>query len=546
MRTAFDFIIIGAGSAGCVLANRLSADASTSVLIIEAGSRRAGLYSAMPAGVYRAYKDPRINWNYVSEPEPLMDDRRIPVPRGKVVGGSSAINSMVYLRGQPQDYDGWEEAGAKGWAYADCLPYFRRSETSDTGANFFRGDSGPLSVERGKLESPIFDSFLASAEEAGHGISDDLNGAQPEGFARLQSTKRNGRRCSSAAAYLLPVLSRKNLELITDTHVTHIVVERGRAVGIETVRNGQREVIRANCEVLLCGGAINSPQILMLSGIGPADHLKDLGIGVVHDLPGVGANLQDHMDVLLTFRTRAPISIAWLESPLHRFGAGIRWLATGGGTVASNIFEVGGFLRSHRRVNRSNLQVHLAPVLFEDGPDGLLLSEGYTVHLSQLRQESRGTIRLRSPDPVELPKIRFNFLSTDNDKREFRDGIARIRELVATGPLAEITRDENSPGAEAVSDTDLDGFIRSRAETEYHPSCTCRIGTDPMAVVDHDLNVHGLTGLRVVDASVMPHVVSANLNGPTIMIAEKAADRILGKERLPPARLPAPSPATEP
>ncbi|MEM7224104.1 MAG: choline dehydrogenase [Pseudomonadota bacterium] len=527
----YDVIIVGAGSAGCVLANRLSADPALKVLVIEAGSRRPGLYSTMPAGVYKAYKDPRINWNYQSEPEALMAGRRIPVPRGKVIGGSSAINSMVYLRGHPDDYDGWRDVGAEGWSYRDCLPYFRRSETSDTGANSYRGDKGPLSVETGGLESAIFDGFLAAADRAGHPISEDLNGAQAEGFARLQCTKKKGKRCSAAVAYLLPVLARPNLTLMTDTHVARVLIEQGRAVGV-ALKDGRQ--IRASREVILSGGAINSPQLLMLSGVGPADHLRDRGIPVVLDQPQVGANLQDHVDVLLTYRTTKPISIAWLKSPLRQFAAGIEWFLTRGGIAASSIFELGGVFRGAPGVNRSNLQIHVAPVMFTDSDQGMLLAEGYTVHLSQLRQESRGTVRLASDDPTAAPEIRFNFLSTERDRAEFRDGIARIREIVAQGPLANLTATEARPGAEAVSDQALDDFIRDCAETEYHPSCTCAIGR----VVDPDLKVKGIEGLRVVDASVMPNVISANLNGPTIMIAEKAADKILGKEALSPAKLP--------
>lgn len=491
MSQSYDYIIVGAGSAGCVLANRLSADPANRVLVIEAGARRAGLMSVMPAGVYNVYSNPRINWNYQSEPEANMQGRALPVPRGKVIGGSSAINSMVYLRGHPQDYDGWDAAGATGWDYKSCLPYFRRSETSDTGANAYRGGDGPLSVEGGKLQSPIFDAFLAAAEDAGHPISDDLNGEQPEGFARIQATKKDGKRCSTAVAYLLPALSRPNLTLMTDTHVARVQVEDGRATGVVLIDGKQETTLTATREVILSGGAINSPQLLMLSGIGPADHLAEHGIAVKHDLPGVGSNLQDHADVLISYRTREPISVAWLNSPVNKAMVGAQWLLTRTGIVSSNIFEVGGLFRSAPGVNRSDLQVHLAPVMVEYGEKGILLFEGYTVHLSQLRQESRGTIRLKSADPLQAPAIRFNFLTTDRDRQDFRDGIARIREIVAQGPLADITASEVVPGADLTTDAQLDAFVETMAETEYHPSCTCRMGTDDQAVVTPDLKVRG-------------------------------------------------------
>lgn len=533
----FDYIIIGGGSAGCVLANRLSTSSDIRVLLLEAGPRDGGLFMSMPAGVYRAYLDPRTNWNYRSEAQERLASRRIPVPRGKVLGGSSSINSMVYLRGHPLDYDRWAAGGLPSWDYAHCLPYFRRAETSSRGAGFYRGGDGPLFTEAGKLQSPIFDAFLAAAAEAGHPISGDLNGAQAEGFARLDSTKKNGRRCSAAVAYLHPVASRPNLAVRTGAHVLNILLERRRAVGVRFEQAGQMIEARAAREVVLCAGAINSPQILMLSGVGPEDELARHGIPVLHALPGIGRNLQDHMDIALSFRCRRKVSLAWLENPLAKLAVGTWWLLDRSGVVASNIYEVGGFIRSRAGIPHPNLQYHLGPVMLEPGARGIALAEGFMVHLSQLRQESRGRIRLRSRNPMDAPLIEFNFLATESDRQEFRDGLRLTRAIVEQPALADLNGGAVGPYADARTDDDLDALVAAKAETEFHPSCTCRMGGDKDAVVDEELRVRGLDGLRIVDASVMPTVVSANLNAPTIMIAEKAADLILGNPTLPAADL---------
>lgn len=537
-RNSFDFIIVGGGSAGCVLANRLSADPQARVLLLEAGPRDGGLMMRMPAGVYRQYLDPRTNWSYESAPQTGMDDRRIPVPRGRVLGGSSSINSMVYLRGHPLDFDRWAATGLPHWDYAHCLPYFKRAETSDRGGSFYRGDSGPLSTERGRLQSPIFDAFLDSAGEAGHVISDDLNGAQPEGFARLDSTKRRGERCSAAVAYLHPAMNRPNLTVLTGALVHRLLIEGGRAVGVRYERGGEAVEVTAAREVILSGGAINSPQLLMLSGIGPADELARHDIPVRLDLPGVGANLQDHMDVGLKFGLAKPVSIEWLDNPLAKLYVGARWLLDRSGPAASNIYEIGGFARSRPDLPHANLQFHLGPVSIEQVGTKLKLARGFMLHISQLRQESRGRIQLASADPHDKPVIAFNFLATDSDRQEFRDGIALVREILNGSALRSLQPTPILPGPDVRSDADIDAFIRAKAETEYHPSCTCKMGVDGMAVVDPELRVRGIEGLRVVDASVMPSVTSANLNAPTIMIAEKAADMITGAPPLAPAYRP--------
>jgi choline dehydrogenase len=534
-RKSFDYVIIGGGSAGCVLANRLSADGQHRVVLLEAGPRDGGLMMRMPAGVYKQYLDPRTNWSYESQPERSMNDRRIPVPRGRVLGGSSSINSMVYLRGHPRDFDRWASGGLPTWDYAHCLPYFRRAETSDRGGNYYRGDSGPLSTEQGRLQSPIFDAFLDSAAEAGHVISDDLNGAQPEGFARLDSTKRRGQRCSAAVAYLHPAMLRPNLTIETGALVHRVLIENRRAIGVRYEQRGEEIEVEAAREVILCGGAINSPQLLMLSGIGPAGDLARFDIPLKQDLPGVGSNLQDHMDVGLKFAIKKPVSMEWLDNPFAKAYAGARWFINRSGPAASNIYEVGGFAKSRSDIAHANLQFHLAPVMIDEVGAEMKLARGFMLHLSQLRQESRGCIRLASADPRAKAAITFNFLATEPDRQEFRDGLALVRDIVNGQALRNLGSTSVLPGSGTDSDADIDAFIRAHAATEYHPSCTCRMGVDELAVVDPELRVYGIESLRVVDASVMPSVTSANLNAPTIMIAEKAADMIVGKPALEPA-----------
>lgn len=537
-RRDFDFIIVGGGSAGCVLANRLSSDPHNRVLLLEAGPKDGGLFMTMPAGYYRTYLDPRTNWTYASEPEPYMNGRRISVPRGRVLGGSSSINSMVYLRGHPLDYDGWAGNDMPDWDYAHCLPYFRKSETSDRGADVYRGDDGPLGVSRGTLPLEIFGSFLGAAAEAGFPISNDLNGAGPEGFARLDSTRKGGRRCSAAVAYLRPALSRPNLTVVTGALAHRVLMEGTRAVGVAFETRGRMVAVRALREVILSGGAINSPQLLMLSGIGPGDELSRHGIAIRHELDGVGRNLQDHLDISLKFTCRRPVSLAWLGDPVRRFAAGVQWIFTKRGIVSSNIFEIGGLIRSNETAPWPNLQFHLSPVLFDYAGSKVSLAEGFMLHCSQLRQESRGRITLASADPRQKARIQFNFLSTEKDRQEMREGIRVARDIVHQQAMADILGEEVAPGANLRSDAELDTWVRETAETEFHPSCSCKMGNDDQAVVDSDLRVRGLQGLRVVDASIMPTIISANLNGPTIMIAEKAADKILGRPPLAPAALP--------
>lgn len=533
----YDYVICGAGSAGCVLANKLSADPGTRVLVLEAGPMDHNLMIHIPAGVYAVYTNPKYNWNYETEDEPELDDRNIFTPRGKVIGGSSSINSMVYMRGHPRDYDRWaQEFDLDAWSFDQCLPYFKAGESSDRGADDWRGAEGPLGVSRGTLENPLFDAFLDAGEQAGQGRSNDLNGYQPEGVARLDATRRNGRRCSAAVAHLRPALKRKNLTLETGAMARRIVIEGNRAVGIEYERHGEVRVARANREVILSGGAINSPQLMMISGIGPADHLRSFGIEPLLDLPGVGQNLQDHPTIILQVACTKPVSIDWVARPHNKLMAGAQWLLTRSGIATSNIWEAGGLVRGNGDVAYPNLQYHFGPVGFSYEGADIKLHQAFALHIDQLRPTSRGRIDLKSANPFDKPAIHFNYMQTEHDRRELIEGIRLARDLVRQPAFDDLRGAEILPGDDATSDADLLAFIRSATETDYHPCATCRMGSDNMAVVDEECRVHGIAGLRVVDASVMPQVISANLNAPTQMIAARAADFILGKPQRDPIK----------
>ena len=535
MKSEYDYIILGAGSAGCVLANKLSESGQFSVLVVEAGPMDNKLMIHIPAGVHSVHKDPNINWNYQSEQEPDLAQRQVDLPRGKVLGGSSSINSMVYMRGHPKDYDRWNnDLGLKGWSYADCLPYFRAGETSERGESEWRGGNGALGVSRAKLQNPLFDAFLEAGVSSGQGRSEDLNGFQPEGVARMDSTIRDGKRCSAAVAHLKPALTRPNLELVTHALVERILLDNKRASGVRVHHRGSSHEIHARREVIVACGAIKSPQLLMLSGIGPRAELEKHAIAVQHELPGVGQNLQDHLKIHSVWRCTQPITYQQVTRPWNKLAIGMRWLISHNGFAASNIWEAGGLIRSNDQVDFPNLQYHFAPIHCEFEGRRIRMMQGFTLQVDQLRPASRGSIALNSANPADKPAVHFNYLADDHDLRELREGFQKINELVSQPAFTAFRGERIEPVAKVTSDKDIDQWIRATASTDFHPSCSCRMGNDAQAVVDSELKVHGIDGLRVVDASVMPEIVSGNLNAPTQMIAARAADFILGKTPLKP------------
>ena len=540
MAESYDFVIVGGGSAGCALANRLSADPSNRVLVLEAGRRawKADVVLHMPAALSMGIGNRFYDWMYESEPEPQMGGRRVYHARGKVLGGSSSINGMIFQRGNPMDYDRWAATpGCEAWDWAHCLPYFKRMETCIAGADDWRGGDGPLKLERGPATSPLFRAFLEAVEEAGHPRTVDVNGYRQEGFNAFDRNVYRGRRQSAARAYLHPVLHRKNLNLITKAHATRLVMDGTRVTAVEYQRRGQRHVAAA-AEVVLCGGAINTPQLLQLSGIGPAAVLNDAGVSPVVDLPGVGENLQDHLEVYVQYACTQPVSMAPYLARWRRPWIGLQWLFRQG-PGASNHFEAGGFLRSNNEVRWPNLMFHFLPVAVRYDGSVPAAGHGYQFHIGPMFSNSRGWVRIQSDDPFQKPKLLFNYLSTQEDRQEWTEAIAVARNIMNQPAFAPFNGGEVSPGPDVQGDVAVLDWVRKDAETALHPSCTARMGTDAMGVVDPStMRVHGTQGLRVVDASVMPTLTNGNIYAPVMMTAEKSADLILENTPLPPRDAP--------
>jgi len=524
----YDYVIIGGGSAGCVLAARLSEDASARVCLLEAGGANTEMLVRMPAGVGNLLRDKnKHNWGFWTEAEPHLDNRRLWWPRGKGLGGSSAINGMVYTRGHPQDYDEWRQMGLTGWSFDDVLPYFRKLEGHHRGGDL-HGAEGPLRISGGESDSPFHDALIAAGQQAGYPVTEDFNGASQEGFGRYDLTINNGQRWSTAAAYLRPAQARGNLTVITGARTTRIVIERGRAAAVDYVTAKGAARVEASGEILLSAGAVQSPHILQLSGIGDAAALRAAGVTPVHDLPGVGENLQDHLDVVMNWRCQGLTTAFSATRGLRQLTVGLQYLLRGTGLGRQQFLESGAFVRSREGLSRPDVQVHGVLAIMRDHGKVKVNEDGFTLHLCQLRPESRGRIGLASADPLADPTIFANYLSTPEDRRVLRECVRIGRDVAAQAALDPYRGDELAPGKNIQSDAEIDAWIRATAETIYHPIGTCKMGADgdTMAVVDGALRVRGLAGLRVVDASVMPTLVGSNTNAPTIMIAEKAADMI--------------------
>ncbi|WP_425043672.1 choline dehydrogenase [Primorskyibacter sp. S87] len=532
-----DFVIVGAGSAGCAMAYRLSA-AGASVLVIEHGGSDAGPFIQMPAALSYPMNMSRYDWGYKSEPEPHLGGRQLVCPRGKVIGGSSSINGMVYVRGHAMDFDSWNEMGADGWSFADVLPYFKRMESWHDGGHggdpAWRGSDGPLHVTRGPRSNPLFHAFVEAGQQAGYPVTNDYNGEQQEGFGPFEQTVWKGQRWSAANAYLKPALKRENCELVRGL-ATRVVIEEGRATGVEIERGGKREIIRARREVILAASSINSPKLLMLSGIGAAEHLSEHGIDVVVDRPGVGANLQDHLEVYVQYASKQPITLYRYWNLFWKGLIGAQWLFTKTGLGASNNFESCGFIRSREGIAYPDIQFHFLPIAVRYDGQAAAEGHGFQAHVGPMRSPSRGAVTLRSANPKDDPRIFFNYMSTEQDWQDFRTCLRLTREIFDQSAMAPFVKHEIQPGEAAQSDDALDDFIREHAESAYHPCGTCRMGavSDPLAVVDPQARVIGVEGLRVADSSIFPQITNGNLNGPSIMVGEKVSDHLLGRDPLP-------------
>lgn len=539
MNKRYDYIIIGAGSAGCVLANRLTEDAGTSVLVLEFGGSDRSVLIQMPSAFSMPMNTKKYNWRYETVAEPHLDGRRLHCPRGKVLGGSSSINGLVYIRGHACDFDEWESLGAKNWSYRNCLPYFKRAETFKFGGDDYRGGAGPLATNNGNnMQNPLYGAWVEAGAEAGYIKTDDCNGYMQEGFGAMHMTVKDGVRWSTANAYLRPAMSRPNLTVVTHAMTRRILLDGKRAVGVEYDQGGQTHKVLCNREVLVASGPIGSPHLLQRSGIGPEAVLKKAGIEVRHHLPGVGENLQDHSEIYIQYACKQPVTLNGKMSLLGKAMIGLRWLLFKDGLGASNHFEAGGFIRSSKGLRWPDIQFHFLPAAMRYDGDKPFKGHGFMVLTGPNKPKSRGHVRALSADPYQHPEIRFNYLQSEEDREGFRRCVRLTREILAQPAMDRFRGEELAPGPQVQTDEQIDAFVRANMESTMHPCGSCRMGEDDMAVVDSTLRVRGLQGLRVIDSSVFPSEPNGNLNAPTIMLAERAADLVRGREPLAPSDMP--------